>query len=552
MTMVDRPVLYRNGQLFTADPEQPWASALVVRGEHFAHVGTEAEARAHAGPEALEVDLEGSAVLPGFVDGHTHVLATGETRMGVLLTDAADLHEIRRRVSGWVGEHPEAERVLGHGWLFGSVPDGKPTRWMLDEVVPDRPVYLEANDNHSVWVNSSALAELGITGDTPDPTGGRIARDPETGEPTGHLEETALHNLVRPFLDGVTADADRDRALDTAVGEYLSAGVTGVVDMAVDEPALAAMVRAERTNRLPLRIAGHWLVRRSDDPREHFSQIERAAELAETHCSGRLRVVGVKFLVDGVIDGCTAAMLEPYADGGNADPIWDFEVLAPAVAAADAAGLQVAVHAIGDAAVRIALDAFEHAARVNGARPRRHRIEHLECVAPEDVARLAELGVVASMQPVHSDPAIRGNWAAVLGDVRAERGFAWPAMTGNGARLVFGTDAPTAPHPPLPNMFVASTRRSAMSPELPALQPHLAVPVARAIEHATADAAWSCHADTERGRLRSGFLADFVVLDRNPCTAEDPEELLRTRVLRTVLGGRSVWRWPGGRGRDEC
>lgn len=531
------PVLLSNGKLFTADPRQPWAEALVINSSRLGYVGSNAAAREHAGPDAVELDLAGKTVLPGFVDGHAHVVMAGEAQLRAHLTDAADLPEIQRRVHRWAEDNPGAPRVLGRGWLFGAVPGGRPTRQLLDEVVPDRPVYLDANDYHSVWLNSAALAELGITRDTPDPVGGRIVRDAVTGEPTGHLVETAALNLVWPFLAEATTDAERDRALAAAGHGYLSSGVTCAVDMALDELSLAAMARAERAGTLGPRVVGHWLIHREGD---HPAQLRRAVELAKAHRSDRLRVTGVKFIVDGVIDGCTATMLKPYADGGNADPIWDVDALAPVVAEADAAGLQVALHAIGDGAVRIALDALEFACRVNGKLPRRHRIEHLEYVDPADVARLAELGVTASMQPVHADPAIRENWAAMLGDARAERGFAWPEMTAAGARLAFGTDAPTAPHPPLPNMFVASTRRSALDPDLPALDAHLALPLAEAITHGTADSAWACRAEDSHGMLRAGLLADVIVLDRDPFA--DSEALRDTRVLRGIVGGRTVWR----------
>ncbi|WP_034274775.1 amidohydrolase [Haloechinothrix halophila] len=535
-----RATLYSNGRLFTGDPERPTAEAMVVRGERIDYVGDNGTARTRAGTDALELDLAGRTVLPGFVDGHAHVLMTGEAQLKAHLTDAADVAEIQRRVAAWADTNPDAPRVLGRGWLFGAVPGGRPTRQLLDAVVPDRPVYLDANDYHSVWVNTAALAELGVTRDTPDPVGGRIVRDTD-GEPTGHLEETAAIEIVWSFLAEASSDTDRDRALMAAAHAYLSSGVTSAVDMALDERNVAAMVRAERDGRLDLRVVGHWLIHPGID---HGPQIERAAELARTHRSERLRVTGVKFIVDGVIDGCTATMLKPYADGSNADPIWTADALAPAVAAADAAGLQVALHAIGDGAVRMALDALEHAAAVNGPRPRRHRIEHLEYVDPADVPRLAQLGVTASMQPVHADPAIRDNWAAMLGDERAERGFAWPEFSGAGAKLAFGTDAPTAPHPPLPNIYIATTRKSALDPELPARQPDLAIPAPDALVHGTADSAWACRAEDDVGRLRAGLLADFVVLDRDPFDHADgaAEALLRARVLRTVVGGRTVCR----------
>ncbi|MDR7303763.1 amidohydrolase [Haloactinomyces albus] len=540
-TTTDHAVWYSGGHVFTGDPQQSWTESLVLRGSHIVYVGPDASAADYAGADTTRIDLQGSTVLPGFVDGHAHVLMTGQASLHAHLTDAGDLAEIHRRVTTWASNNPDAPRVLGRGWLFSSIPEGRPTKEMLDAIVPDRPVYLDANDYHSVWVNTAALAELGITRDTPDPVGGRIVRDPATGEPTGHLEETAAQNLVWPFIADATTDEDRDAALVAANTSYLSSGVTCAVDMALDEPSLAAMVRAERANTLNMRIVGHWLIRRAADPAQHLAQIKRAAELAATHHSDTLRITGVKFVVDGVIDGCTASMLEPYADGTSAEPIWDLDHLAPAVAAADAAGLQVALHAIGDKATRIALDALEHAHQANGPRPRRHRIEHLEYVDPADVPRLAQLGITASMQPVHADPAIRANWAAMLGDARAERGFAWPEFTGTGARLAFGTDAPTAPHPPLPNLYIANTRRSPSDPSLLAPQPHLAVPLPDAVRHATTDSAWACGSETALGKLESGLLADFIVLDRNPFNT-DPGSLLQARVLRTVIGGSTVWR----------
>jgi predicted amidohydrolase YtcJ len=534
--------LYRGAAVFTAaaGADAPDAEAVLVRGDRIAWVGSADEAARHVGPATQIVELDGGLLLPGFVDAHAHVVMAGEAALRAPLTSAPDLAEIQRRVRQWADDHPEAPRVLGRGWLFSAVPDGLPTRQMLDEVCPDRPVYLDANDYHSVWVNSAALAELGITADTPDPVGGTIARDPATGEPTGLIDETALQAIVWPFLAQTRTAEELDAQLDAAVAAYVASGVTGAVDMALGPPALAAIARAEDAGRLPFRIVGHWLIDRPGGTEDHLARIAEAARLAEQHRSDRLRVAGVKLIVDGVIDGCTAALGAPYANGATPEPIWDAATLTPAVVAADAAGLQIAMHAIGDAAVRTALDALEEAARLNGPAPRRHRIEHLEYVDEADVPRLAALGVIASMQPVHADPAIQDNWRAMLGDHRVERGFAWPEFTESGARLAFGSDAPTAPHEPLPNMYVAATRRSALEPDRPASLPHYALPLADALRHGTADAAWACGAEDERGSLTPGLLADFVVLDRDPF-AEGPESLLEATVRRTVIGGETVY-----------
>jgi predicted amidohydrolase YtcJ len=229
-------------------------------------------------------------------------------------------------------------------------------------------------------------------------------------------------------------------------------------------------------------------------------------------------------------------MRHPYADGSNAEPIWPLAQLKPVVAAADAAGLQIAQHAIGDYASEIALDAIEHAIAENGDRPRRHRIEHLEYAAPGTAERMARLGVTASMQPGHADPAIFANWAEMLGDARVDRAFPWAEYEDAGALLAFSTDAPTAPHDALANMYIASTRASALDRSVPATHPQYALPLERAIGHATRDAAASVGDGHWRGRIAPGFAADVVILDTDPFVA-GPAALLEARVLETIVAG---------------
>lgn len=530
---------YVNGRVFTADPssDTAWADAFVVKDDVIVHVG------GAGGPDADEiVDLQGRLVLPGFTDAHTHLLMMGAALGQVPLTDARSLDEIQARLRGAREQDPDAAVLRGRGWLFDSVPGGAPTAAMIDAVVADIPVYLDANDYHSCWVNTAALAQLGITRDTPDPLGGQIARDAD-GEPTGMLYETAAVHHAWAHRDATTTDADRDEAVERAIDAYLTSGVTGVVDMAFDEYGLAAFerARARRGGELPIRVAAHWLVDNTGDDEKNLAQVARAAELAASPSSPWLRVVGIKLILDGVIDACTAAMRHPYADGTNAEPIWPLTQLQPVVAAADAAGLQVAQHAIGDYASEIALDAVERAMTVNGDRERRHRIEHLEYAAPGTAERMAALGVTASMQPVHSDPAIFDNWAQMLGDERVERAFPWPEYEDAGTLLAFSTDAPTAPHSALANMYVASTRASALDPAVPATHPQYALPLDRAIGHATRDAAASVGDGDWRGRIAPGFAADIVVLDSDPF-AVGLDSLLRARVVETIVAGRSRYR----------
>ena len=527
--------LYVGGKVFTATARR-WATALVVQDGTLTYVGDDDTARRLAG-DATPVDLAGATVLPGFVDGHAHVINTGESAQHVDLWGATSLADIQRDIAEFAAAHPELPRIRAHGWRHDIV-GGLPTRQMLDAAVPDRPVYAQAFDFHSVWLNSAALAEVGIDRDTVSPPGGTVHAD-AAGEPTGYIDEIAMHRLVYPVLDGfVTAD-DRDRALRQALADYRSSGVTATTDMALDAVDLAAMARAEAAGELTTRISAYWFVAPTGDVEQNLAQVRAAAEHARTHTSDRLRVAGIKVMIDGTIDGCTAAVSRPYVTGSGAEPIWTLDELAPVVVEADALGIRVAMHAIGDVAVRIAIGAVEQAITANGPRERRHRIEHLEIAEQADVERLAALGIVASMQPVHCDPAIQENWRAMLGDDRVERGYPWPFVTEAGGALAFGTDSPTSPHPPLRNMFIAATRRSAIDPSLPANIPAFAVPLADAIEHATRDAAWACGAEQLYGTLEAGRSADFVVLDRDIFT-RPVEELLQATIVRTVVGGVTV------------
>ena len=535
--MTNSRLVLLGGRVFTSDPDQPWVEAVVVDGDSIAYAGMADEARRIAGTDAEVIDIAGGVVLPGFVDGHAHLLMTGAAILKAQLRTASTLEEIQQRLIDWVAENPDAPRVLGISWLFDALP-GLPTKEMLDAVISDRPVYLDANDLHSTWVNSAALAELGITTDTADPIGGRIVRDPSTGQATGHLLETATVELVWPLLANVD-DATRDAHLAAALRAYNEAGVTSAVDMAVNGDMLAAMQRAETNGTLTVRIVGHWIIHRSSDPDEELAQVEMAARMKSLQQSDLLRVVGIKIIVDGTIDGCTAALIRPYADGANADPIWDSVSLKRVVSSADAAGLQVALHAIGDQAVRIAIDALEFAAHTNGTSARRHRIEHLEYVDQADVVRFAPLGITASMQLVHIDPATLPNWVAMLGDDRADRGFAWREFLDAGTTLAFGTDTPTAPHYPLHNMYIAATRRSPGNPTLAPHRPDFALPLDEAVVHATRDSAWASFRNDEVGMICKGLRADLIVLDRDPFDNQ-PESLLVARVTRTILDGRTV------------
>ncbi|MBT2551329.1 amidohydrolase [Arthrobacter sp. ISL-65] len=520
--------LYTNARIFTSDTRR-WAQALLVQDERILYVGDAATAE-RLRPNAEKIDLQGRLVVPGFVDGHAHVIGTGEALGQVSLWGAKSVEEIQQRIKKWDTQHPDSARILATGWLHGAIPGGVPDAGMLDAVVPGKPVYAFAYDFHSVWVNTAALAELGITKDTANPHGGTIKRDSD-GHATGYIDENAFYDIVLPFLDSQVSQNEHETSIAAVQQAYRETGVTTACDMGFNETDLETFKRADKDGTLTSRLIAYWRVNNTGSMEDNIAQVQRAAALALEHESPFLRVVGIKIIIDGTIDGCTAVLGTPYADGSNAEPIWTLEELAPVVAAADAAGLKVAMHAIGDESVRIAIGAVENAVAQNGPRERRHRIEHLELVDRADVDRLAALGIIASMQPVHADPAIGGNWRAKLDDHRVERGFPWPWIREAGACLAFGTDSPTSPHAPLPNMYVAATRASALDATAGTNVPDFALPLAESIEHATRDSAWSCGAEHEIGRLAPGLYADFVVLDTDVLATESPATSIRRRQV---------------------
>lgn len=537
--MAGKRVLISGARVFTADPDALWAEAVVVEDGRILYVGDLEGAVHAAGEEADRIDAAGGLIVPGFVDGHVHLSMTGAAMRKAQLRGAGSLQEIRRRVRQWADHNPDALRVLGTAWVHGDVPNGQPDKSMLDDIVPDRPVYLDAFDFHSTWVNSAALAELGITDQTPDPVGGEIVRDPKTGAATGWLQETATTNLVWPLLNTVSDD-ELDLQVTAALDAFSRAGITAMAEMALEEQVLESVARLQVAGRLTARVVGHIIMWRTGDLEEELAQVARAAELAAQYQGDMLRVTGIKFIGDGTIDGCTAALSQPYTDGTNCDPIWPADALTPMVAAADKAGLQVAIHAIGDATIDNAIDAIENAARVNGTSGRRHRIEHLEYARQDQIDRIGELGITASMQPVHVDPAYLKNWLEKLGAERGANGFAWPLYLKAGAPLAFGTDTPTAPYEALPNMYIASTRRSPSDASVDPHRPDWALPMEDAIRHGTREPAWAAHLDHITGTLKEGMAADIVVLDRD-FFAEGPASLLETDVRLTMINGKVVF-----------
>ncbi|KAK6189394.1 hypothetical protein LQW54_013303 [Pestalotiopsis sp. IQ-011] len=483
---------------------------------------------------ALRHDMQGRIVLPGFFDGHIHLLSLGQSLKSVPLQHCKNLEDIKSAIKDYAKANPSVPRITAKGWMFSMTP-GKVTASMLDGIDP-RPIYIDEKSLHATWCSTAALEELDIA-DTPDPVGGTIERDAE-GRPTGVLLESCVMLIIWPHLARVASVDEKLASIRAAVDVFNAEGYTGAIDMALDENALEAIRALRQKEDLPFRLAAHWLIAPKKDPAETLAQVDRAIGLREelnAEASPDFRIAGIKIICDGIIDACTAALTEPYSSNAvDCSPLWTLEEIAPVVRKADEAGMQCALHAIGDYTVRMAVDALEQNATVG----RRHRIEHLELAMPEDAARLGRLGITASVQPVHSDPAILRAWPKLLGEDRCERAFAYKDFADGGAVLALGSDAPTAPHGPLQNIYTATTRRSAREPDLQTtVNPQFALELSAAIAGATAGSAYSCFADNLTGKLEVGLSADFAVVDME----WDAASLLQARVKQTWFKGKKVF-----------
>jgi predicted amidohydrolase YtcJ len=529
------------GRVWTGTPAGPWAEAVAVRGDRVVYVGSAAGAAAMKGPRTEVVDLQGRLVLPGFNDAHIHLMEGALSLDRVDLIEDDSLPAVQARIRDFAARVAKSPWVAGRGWLYGSFPGGLPTKEQLDAVVSDRPAYMDCYDGHTGWANSKALALAGITRETKDPADGQIVRDPKTGEPTGALKEGAKA-LVEARIP-VPAREARYALLLRALGLLNAQGITsvqdagfGLRDLETDVPLLE---RARAEGRLTVRVRAS--VRMS--PGEVEGMVAAAGRMRARHDDAWLRFDAIKAFVDGVVEAKTAAMLEPYPDGGTGLPNWTPEALTAAVVAADRAGFQVWLHAIGDRGVRMALDAHEGALRANGRTDRRGRIEHIETISPADYPRFKELGVIASMQPLHANPDqnLETVWVRNAGPDRAGRGFSWGNLERAGARLVFGSDWPVVTSDVRRGLYCAVTRKTREGKPPGGWLPDQAVSLESAVRHYTSDAAYASFEEGVKGTLAPGSLADLVVLSED-LFKEPAEAILRAKVVLTVAGGRVVYR----------
>lgn len=532
-------LLIVNGRIYPADGTGRFVEAVAVAGGKVIRLGSNREMDDLRGAATNVIDARGRAVVPGFNDSHVHFLSGGLGLSHVDLAGAATLAAVQGKIRAFAAEHGSAPWVLGRGWLYSPFPGGLPTRAQLDAVVPDRPAAMTCYDGHSLWVNSRALAAAGITKSTPDPKNGVIVRDPKTGEPTGVLKEAA-QSLIRSVLPKPTHD-DQRAALRAAVAEAVKFGLTSVQNASGTPEELEIFDEARRAGDLKVRYYSTLSIQPGFTPAEADRYDQAWRRYGDDPV---VKTGAVKIVLDGVIESRTAGMLEPYTNSTAAGtPNYTREDLERIVTMMDGRGWQIWIHAIGDRAIRMALDAFERAAAANPApaRGRRHRIEHIEAVAAADIARFGRAGVIASQQPMHvvlgdmnaDEPS--GPWPNNVGRERATRAWAWNSIRAAGGRLTFGSDWPVAPLAPGEGIWLATTRKVS-----PGAQDHK-LPLSDAVDGYTRWPAYASFEEQRKGTLAPGMLADLAILSTD-IFARPPQKPTDLVVDVTIANGAVVYR----------
>lgn len=528
--------LFVNAKIWTGEAAMPEAQALAVRGDRIVAIGDSPTIGAMATDGIPVTDLAGRRVVPGFNDAHWHL----PTRRTADLVDAGSVPEIQRRLREFAATLGSSEWITGRGWGPSDFPGNQAHRRYLDEVFPDRPVLLTDRDGHQTLANSRALALAGITKASRDPDNGRIDRD-SSGEPTGLLKESASA-LVRRLIPAVTVD-EVYRALLAEMDKAAAFGLTSLQvasGSGASGTESAAYQRAlrEGTLKVRLRVAVPF------DRNVTAARLDEYVALRDKHKGGLLMYGIAKGMLDGTVDAHTAAMLEPYAGSKDVGlPMWTQPDLNRVVAAYDQAGLQVQLHAIGDRAIKMALDAYAHAATANGTTGRRHRVEHVEVPAFEDLPRFKALGVIASTQAMFASPdAITlQNYAPALGPARASHSNAFKLFDDAGAVQAFGSDYPVFTMDVMRGVHAAVTREMPDGTPRGGWYPEHRLSVEAAIRHFTRDAAFASFDEADKGTLAVGNLADFVVLS-DDIFAIPPARLHGVKAVLTVMGGRETFR----------
>ncbi|QJW99949.1 amidohydrolase [Frigoriglobus tundricola] len=531
-------LVVHNGKVWTGDAHQPEAQAVAVWRDRIFKVGTDAEVKTLVGRDTKLIDLKGGRLVPGFYDSHVHFLSGGRSLSSVDLKDAKDEAEFGKRLGAFDQNTSRDRWIVGGLWDHDRTFGGAlPTAATVDKFVKDRPVFIRRYDGHMGLANSAALKLAGVTADTPDPPGGVIYRLADGKTPSGVLKDNAIALVDRHIPE--PTDEEILEGVLAALKAAAALGVTSVQDLDGNGPETRRKLfrtyqRLARDGKLTCRIDLRWPIALYKD----LSNTGAAADFG----SDFVRIGGVKGFMDGSLGSSTAKMFDPYTSDAKNTGVYvtPTKLMQSYVRGADADGLNVCVHAIGDQANAVLLDIFAEVAKQNGARDRRFRIEHAQHVRPEDYKRFAELGVIASMQPYHVID--DGRWAeGRIGAKRCASSYAYRSLLDAGAKLAFGSDWPVAPLDPLPGIDAAVNRRPLDGGHPDGWFPEQRITVAEAVRAYTLGSAFAGFQEKDRGTITVGKLADFVLLSRDIFAAAEKDRIADTKVTMTVVSGKVVF-----------
>jgi predicted amidohydrolase YtcJ len=533
-------ILIVHAKIYTLDSKKPWAEAIAIHKGKIVAVGSALEVEKFRGIGTRRIDAGGKLVLPGFTDCHIHFL-DGSLSLGrVNLDSALNVTDIQKQLREYAEKHPGDGWLLGRGWNYAMfAPETLPDRKYLDVLFPNRPVFLEGYDGHTYWANAKALSLAGITRDTQDPPNGVIVRDPKTGEPTGALKEAA-QDLVSKVVPKPT-HVEKLNAIRAGIKWANQNGLTRVHSAGGDFPELDLYSELRGEKQLTVRFYIAYFL---DPPELRKEDLDAMEAARKKYHDEWIDTNAVKFMVDGVVESHTAAFLQPYDDDPtqNGPLFWNPQKYQPAVVELDKRGFQLFTHAIGDKGIRTALDAYELAEQKNHTKDRRPRIEHIESVSTADIPRFGELGVIASMQPLHAypDADTLDVWAGNIGPDRGSRAWVWKSIADAGGHYAFGSDWPVVTLNPWEGIQVAVTRQTREGKPAGGFVPSQRLTVAQAIEGYTLGAAFAGRREKAEGSLAPGKVADVIIVDRNVFEI-DPHTIADTKVLTTIAGGRVVY-----------
>jgi len=530
-------LILTGGRIWTGDDLRPWVTAVAISGDRIIATGGDDQIEKFAGSKTEKVRLGGRFAMPGINDSHIHFLSGSLELSQVNLVGSRSLREIQSRVADYAKQNPNEKWIIGSGWEYSALPEKRlPARADLDAVVGNRPVFLSSYDGHTAWANSKALEMAGINSNTKFAGYGEIVIDSKTRQPTGVLKEGAMSLVSR-----LIPEPSRERKLDALRrGMKLAAklGITSIQNASGGNETVSLYDELLQKGELTLRTS----VAISVSPQTTLADIKRIAAMSKKYRGPMLRVGAIKIMIDGVIETHTAAMLAPYSDDASTSgkPNYTQTQLNRLVAMADRSGLQVYIHAIGDRGVRMALNAFERARRVNGRRDSRFRIEHIETISREDIPRFARLGVIASMEPIHADPGTNGVWLPAVGEERGRRAFAWQSLERAGARLIFSSDWPAAISiDPMRGLHNAVNRRTTEGEPKEGWLPDEKVSIETALKAYTASGAYASFEEKAKGKIAPGMFADMIVWSADPFRI-DSMQIHKCRIEMTVFDGRII------------